>query len=521
MEKEETPTIHSNQLLTIDAFEKYKSPEERRISFNELISNGHINDAVSNIITSNPVLNLLYNNDLLFFSTEYRQKVYDDLKQNKVIDKKIRQKLATTNNISDVANASLEEFNTEYQNCSNLAKAFLNTSTQILADKGKEFGFGGLSIEAIPYFDGTTRSDSYQYATKQVRICFQNMPPPLRSSNPPSSLLAHELTHAIDDLCSNLNSCKVLFNSLHSTAPSDLSKQEKILDCVSKILDANDVNKTFEKYYLPNLKAAWFPKNRKSNKNKSEGYDWAKNWANRINDTSDSSNIFEGFDDDGKRGLQCGFVPTEFLTFSVEHIFNALQDTNTSQEFTNNYENIIISLLSQIDHEFTPEIKKAALELIKDTTQHHLVLLREHSSCSSELRASLDEASNILTRQCHSLTSQSTSLSATTHSGEEDEVDLNRKRSASLNEHDHEQRTEKKTNTDSNEPTATLATPAPSSSRKTISSIQEHIHSKDDSGVNEIVDKMRARFMAPNKSNSGNIALIRNMQTKQQRSNSI
>ncbi len=489
--------------LTVAQFEQGKSVIQRRVSFQELGDILQFDTRVPEIINTNLVLSTLNINRLLFFSTENRESTLNYLKNHKYNKDILSHDIA----LNTIIFNSLDTLNKDYMECMQLGKDFLNTSTQVLAMQNKSSGFGGLSIESIPYFDGNIRIDGYAFDPKQLRICFQPMKAPLRASNRPSLLLAHELTHAIDDV-QNLNSCKVLFNTLHNKAHNDAKKQELILDCAAKILDHDDNHQMFTNQYLPSLKKKWFKKKNKNN----FVYDWANHWVEKMNKASAQQNVFEDFDDQGNRGLKCGSVPTEFLTFSTEHVFNALKQSDNVTQFTNNYQNTIRSQLSSCDN-FAPEIKKAAFELIKDTTNPHLTLLMDHSS-SEELTASLGSAIYILQKACDTLTQPVAALS-TTITNEVDDTHSSRKRSSSpLQGQNNEEKDEKKPNIENNR--STTDSPIPQlntsnttslttdhySARKSIPSTQEHLYSKDDSRIDEMVSRMKERFSPTKATNS-------------------
>ncbi len=502
-EETKTPLTTSSQSLTVGRFEQQF--QKKRASFNELILSGHISDKGSQIISNNPVLRLLNERELLFFSTEYREDV-NAIHKKKYKTRQIPQ-LSNTNNVNEVICKSLTAFDTTYNNCSKLAKEFLMTSTNLSIEKPHDksnnqsdsIDFHGLSVEAIPYCiwdkkaKQLTRMESYSYYRCAISICLQNLPFPLSTNNNSCIVLAHELTHAIDDTHTNLNSCKVLFNTLHNKAHNNAAKQEAVLECASKIVDNHE--SMFTNHYLSDLKNLWFTDN-----GKPTFYDWANYWVEEMNNASTQQNVFVGSDKQGNRGLKCGSVPTEFLTFSIEHVFNALENSNNPEEFTNNYQNTIRSQLSACDN-FAPEIKKAAFELIKDTTTPHLTLLMNHSS-SEELKSSLGKAIEVLEHQCSELSQSSSTM-----------MNLeNRKRPATTpNDQDRDEKriTEEQTYIENNNSTTTTIVPSHTSSssstnissttdlnsaRKSASSTQEHLYSKDDSGVDEIVNRMLKRL---------------------------
>lgn len=212
MQEEENTLISASSSLTIAQFEKNKPTQNRRVSFNDL----QLHDNASQLIDNNPVLKLLHSKELLFFSTEYRENVEfiykesinSSSKPKKTPSKKVLQlsdtnesysqipQLSDTNKIDDIILRSLNNFNNAYNDCNSLAQAFLITSTELAmnglqinepqdkSENNEEItSFHGLSIEAIPYFDGKTRSDYYQYDRQQISICFQDLPVPLPTDN--------------------------------------------------------------------------------------------------------------------------------------------------------------------------------------------------------------------------------------------------------------------------------------------------------------------------------------------------
>jgi hypothetical protein len=470
-----TDVVDYSSSLTIAEFESGKSAAQRRVSFNSLISDSQINPEASIIISANPVLETLNDHKLLFFSSEYRESTLTALQAYRISTATRRELSADENYLNTVVLNSLRAFNTDYATCRSLGQDFLKTSTKILSDEHKSFA--GLSIESIPYFDGATRSDHYQYDTKQVSVCFHPLPLPLHTNNQPSLLLAHELTHAIDDVHSDLSSCKLLFHTLDKNAKGNGRTQEAILDCAARIVD--DDHKTFTKFYLPNLKEQWFVA-----KGRQVFYDRAKEWVD-VMASSPDTNVFAEFDASGKRGLRCGSVPTEFLTFSIEHVFNALKESTNPDEFASKYETRITGALSKEDtSRFDLEIKKAALELIKDTTSAHLRLLQEHST-STALSKCCDQAINVLESQYASFDLPSVAIARSSSIPKVEDVAPSLKREGSPPD-PRDAQSEKKLDMDTKQ--------SAFARRQSHPSIQNKLYSKDDSGIENIVEQMRERF---------------------------
>jgi hypothetical protein len=473
--EEYTQVVDSSPALTIAEFESGKSILQRRSSFQELVSRSQISPQASETINANPILETLNKHELLFFSTEHREATANFISKNtSSVYSKALDQCSPTQKVNLVVQKSLNAFDHSYNSCKSLGQDFLHTSIKILTAKHTDFA--GLSIEAIPSFEGKIRSDHYQYDTKQVHICFQPLVPPLNTKHNTSLLLAHELTHAIDDVHSNLNSCKVLFQNLHKNATGSRRKQEAILDCAAKIVD--DDKKTFSKFYLPSLKEQWF-----ITEGKRVFHDRTQEWVAAIEENP-ATNVFVGVDD-GKRGLRCGSVPTEFLTFSMEHVFNALKESENPNEFADKYNTIITRALSKVDENgFELEIKKAALELIKDTTSAHLRLLQEHST-SPALSECCDKAINILETQYSSLHSQSVAIARSSSIPEVEDVAPSLKREGSPPD-PRDAQSEKKLDMDTK--------PSASALRQSHPSIQSKLYSKDDSCIENIVEQIRERF---------------------------
>lgn len=228
--------------------------EPKRASIRTLVDQSlllnHV--AIEKQINDNTILQTLHREDMLLFSTEHRESTLNKLTPALQNDPAIKLAGGEDQTLDSVIQASLQKITDDYTSCSDLAKEFLNTSAQMLAvskgagSSGSAHGidrhFKGLSIEALPFFEKNVRSDNYFFTTSQIQMCSQDLQGQLTSTSTPSILLAHEFTHAIDDIYNKVNSIGIVFDNLESNASKDLKKQIRILNCAAKILDGDKPN---------------------------------------------------------------------------------------------------------------------------------------------------------------------------------------------------------------------------------------------------------------------------------------
>lgn len=273
---------------------------------------------------------------------------------------------------------SIYGFTSDYNSISNIGKNFLDVSATILVS---DVNFKGLSMEAAPYLDRRlkSRSDFYLYNDQKLRICLREFGTPLKPVTSLSTLMIHEMTHAIDDYC-NMGSCRTFFKVLDEKNKTQNFDKPTFLACSADIVD--DEANTFTKSYLDDLNKQLPKDNEISNIANNYGHSFITVKGNR-------------------RGLTCPPECTEFLTFSVEQIFDALSSSDTTEQFSTNYNNIIETSISKAAaHQYSPpEILSSAFGLIKDTTVPHLQLIKEHAERDEqyhELAKCCDAAMNSL-----------------------------------------------------------------------------------------------------------------------------
>jgi hypothetical protein len=344
---------------TIKDFEDRGYPKNR-IKFIDLLSDDLCDASerskIHEQLSAHPMLGPLYKARLLDFSTEYRESTLTSLKQKA----QAKPQCSDSQDLAEVIDESVSAIVQDYLICTPLAQQFLNTSAQILAASKQKHdsneidaSFEGLSIEAVPCFEGAVRSDNYQYDAQQARICFRNFNPPLNATVRQSTLLAHEFTHAIDDIYDKTQSIKILFDNLQRNAPCNPSKQEEILKCAAILVD--DSTNTLQTEYLPSFIKGLY----KENTNVEARMRLAKNPR--------------PFQHESTGILECTSIPTEFLTFSIERVFDVLRDSASTKDFNLKHtEELEKRIKSARAHPYSAEILGAALELVNDTTSHHL-----------------------------------------------------------------------------------------------------------------------------------------------------
>lgn len=387
---------------TVANFEK-SLHKNNRAPFKEILkiigdAKASYEKSVVEYVASNPLLNILNDSDLLFFSTEHRATTAESIKA------KPGSQCDENQDLVNVVLASLHAIDIDFlKNNSNLSQAFLITSAEMLVGSKalQESGeldsyFEGLSIEAIPSFNGT-RSDDYNYIEQQTQICFQALTAPLDTPHLPSLLLAHEFTHAIDDSYRKVNSAAIVFENLHRNAPKDKDKQMQILECAANLVDDTQA---LTAGYLPGFKRYLLKKN--------VGVDVAEHYTNLHKENTESASaiadtrqsvqlisdrrIFQN--DEG--ALECTSVLPEFLTFSIENVFQALKKSETVQEFEKNYTERVNILLERTIGKYPDSaIRAAALELILDSTKPYLDLIKDKTTFP-ELQNCCDITSRIL-----------------------------------------------------------------------------------------------------------------------------
>ena len=338
-------------------------------------------------INHNDILKPLNATELLFYSTEYRESAAKALSKVKSARNALDQ-CSPTITLNKSLSSALSSIDKDISTCSELGKAFLTASATMLAasknlyKEGKiDASFEGLSIEAIPcYSKNHGRSDNYQYTSQQVQICFQELPAPLTASNRPMVILAHEFTHAIDDIYTKLRSARVLFENLNRNAPSNVGTQTKILECAAALVD--DSADTLTKGYLPEFL-------KYISKKSEEGTTLVSEWAEYARDKDMPFQESNG-------SMTCTSVPTEFLTFNMEHIFNSLNASSSPDEFQTKYQEVVEASLKKIS-KYAPDVQAAALELIKDTTKVHLDLISDKTP-SADLQRCCDIVDDILSK---------------------------------------------------------------------------------------------------------------------------
>jgi hypothetical protein len=345
-------------------------------------------DGILDLINGNPFLQILNDKNLLFYSTEHREETKRAIQGHNAA---LTRSCGDTFELSSSIRQSLKEIDTAWNECSELGKQFLIASVTMLADSKNlqengdlDASFEGLSIEAIPCYSENSRSDNYVYTTQQVQICTRKLPAPLTLNASLTTIFAHEFTHAIDDTYSKLHSIHTVFANLHKSASEDFEQQFEILKCSVKLVD--DDAQLFEKGYLPTFE------NFLRGKDVSEGSevsnkDVVKWYANQ----NISDRPFQG--EEGE--LICTTIPAEFLTFNIEHIFNTLNESKTTEEFQTKYETVVSSVLKNITSYPLP-IQLAALKLVQETTKHHLDLIKSKADDSPDLQACCDIANKEL-----------------------------------------------------------------------------------------------------------------------------
>lgn len=351
---------------TIKDFEDREYPNNR-IKFIDLLSSDLLDESEHHIIherlSTHPMLGPLYEAGLLHFSTEYRQSTSSSLAPKAPAKIQCSDAVALTKAINDSVSAII----TDYAKCQPVAQHFLNISAQLLVESPAQrdsdeidASFEGLSIEAVPCFEKSVRSDNYQYNTQQARICFQNFNPPLNAAVEQSTLLAHEFTHAIDDIYDKTQSIKILFDNLHRNAHNNTSKQEAILKCAAMLVD--DSIDTLQREYLPVFTKGLH----RESTNVEAWMRFAKN--------------DRPFQHEDTGALECTSIPTEFLTFSTERFFDALKESTSAADFSIKYQQGLDKrMASARAHPYSLEILGAALELVSDTTSHHFNRIIEAS----------------------------------------------------------------------------------------------------------------------------------------------
>ena len=371
---------------SIDNFESLSS--SKSMTFQELETRGLLGPhalEVRSKIESNQMLKELYDANLLHFSTKHRAEV------EATGSLKAEERAVCRRDIplGDVVVESIRAIDEDYKKRSPLAQEFLNSSTRLLVASAipavpgtiaVDAPFRGLSIEAIPAFDGA-RSDNYLYDTRQAEISFRPLPGALAPSQAPSVLLAHEFTHAIDDICDHSKSVNRVFDTLASatgsTKPKRYDKQESMLRSAASMID--DGVKSLHDTYLPEFTTNYLKK----------GRDVVAAYAEDATSKVPHTRLFQSA---GSRGLDVTSVPAEFLTFSAEHVFKTLNDSVNPAEFHTKYKQFI-------DESFTSAKKTgnvAAFGMIKDVTSAHLERIAQSAGAGSDLSECCSHAQGVL-----------------------------------------------------------------------------------------------------------------------------
>jgi len=355
-----------------------------KINFNDL-SNTKLKeddkDKINSIISNNTVLNKLNGANLLFFEDKFNVST-----RGKIVEKSA---LNTLNEIekdgtdlfyADTILKSFKNFITIFYKLNNLRSLFFKGNLDILVinkvnyiQKEEELGeerfnelelscFEGLNIQSIPYYDGATRMDVYDYYTQSIDICLlpkSKLPKQLKLSISHIDLLIHEFTHAIDDTYNNLNSVRIIFDMLRPHKNS--GKLEEILSCATKIVD--DEEHTFDIQYKKLVEhdiIHWV--------------EWLESHSNDSRPFQIGENEEEHKDDQPYMGaLVCSNFPSEFIAFSVEKIFSSMKFAETIKGFEENYKKELNTNISKYCATgYTSSIISTSYSIVKNITIDYL-----------------------------------------------------------------------------------------------------------------------------------------------------
>ena len=271
----------------------------------------------------------LHNKNLLFFSEEHITGKGSDLRSLIIGELKVRllESKYTKDLIKDslqkdpsaIITESLENIFNSYNKLNKGAITFLNELVNYLvATKDNDNApatFEGLAIERVPFlYKNGSRADHYYYNEQKVRVCTSNFPIPMNSEL--MTVLAHEFTHAVDDICFNLISvesflCFLVKNTKNTNVRSVIQVAAQILD---KELDSLYLGQLFKDIDRFKIKTKC-----------DNDYDFFNLWYKEgVTNTfyDDKNNLLNFLQD--KDGIVCySAVPAEFLAFYVEKLFYA------------------------------------------------------------------------------------------------------------------------------------------------------------------------------------------------------
>ncbi len=211
-------------------------PKREKITATTIDENSKLEEKAYDAIVACPLLDTLYQRSRLFYAETYSKKpsfsksAYDNCFLIQVGQK--HKSKALEKRLQYAATEAILEISESFDNLTPMQKAMIIRVTEKLAI---EQGFKGIYFEAVPQIHGNeairtdgkksvTRTDCYSLAQSVLHASFTKdhiSKPPVVSIPPNAnaqSLLFHELSHAVDHLCTKHQSSKDVLNYIITNA---------------------------------------------------------------------------------------------------------------------------------------------------------------------------------------------------------------------------------------------------------------------------------------------------------------
>ncbi|MGV2433315.1 MAG UNVERIFIED_CONTAM: hypothetical protein LVQ98_08735 [Rickettsiaceae bacterium] len=398
-----------------------KAFPSKRASFHELETHGVLDRKnpdcakIYKLIDDNPCLSAFYKQELLYFSTSERIETSKLLRSGPTLDECDQSK-----NLLGAISSSLIAFTSDYANPreSDLSRSFLTSCAVALSNtKGEENSFEGLSVEDIPSIkksgpSSVTRSEGYDYHDQKIKICFKNFPAPLGKDNTATLLAAHEMTHAIDEVCDKTHSIRVLYDTLCRYAgPDDKTKQGNIIRAAAILVDdPTDRLNTSYLEHIPDFQISKYLKDPVHDRAFQVNEDEKVPTSTKGGAVAKAAKMAQDMDG----ALDCPSVAAEFLTFGTERLYECLADTksNLPAEFRSRYTAMIQQKIERVasafgktvpcSQDFVQKTLGPALEMIQQTMDKHLEGIQRNPT-NSQLIECCYHAQMVLREKVHEI----------------------------------------------------------------------------------------------------------------------
>lgn len=286
-------------------------------------------DVIRESVHNNPLLDALFNAQKLHFGVSHKTVYINSLASPELEESK---------SIATMIIESVDYFNKKWETLSSSQRQYLLFTTSSLiasAEENHEHCFENIIMEYYPDVEAGSMADGYRHHTQSLEVCFSSLRDKTRGSIALPIVIAHEYTHAIDDIYHRNRSSEKSLIAL-SQAP-DKSSLKKLAENLALIADPQ---KTLSSAYLKDeLAGEVTPENLKS-------------WRTRITRQKNMGNTDYMIHQNASQEdcLQYGPMFAEFLAFHSERLFNALKRPPRRSIFAGNEE--ASRLMQEVTSEF-------------------------------------------------------------------------------------------------------------------------------------------------------------------------